>query len=256
MSARIINDGFSDVYLYRAIGVSGFPNDEFLITMQAKLFLDTGSYQTYMAGASTSFGGGNEYWTAADFNSPHRRSIGSDGSDTVHGSATPTPPGIWARMAFQRLNTGGGNHEQRWWIWDINGDNEVEVLRTDSNNLVYEAAARLSFGSVPYTTNEGVNGWLRCLKAFSAPKTKAIALAESAHGGIATADGASDVWGRWPLISSGVDVSGNGRDLSIELNGAAATELTFDGAPDPQFQGIRTMDRIRRPALFAPGIAR
>ena len=255
MGAVITNDGFSDVYLYYAIGAAGFATDEFLLTCQVKLRVDLASYQTYFAAAPTTYTGGNDYFTAADFNSPHRRSIGSDGGDTVHASAAPVAQ-KWYRMAFQRLNTGGGNHEQRWWIWDLDGTNEVEVLRSDVDGLSFTATTRLCLGSVPYTTNEGCDATFRCWKAWTGPRTKAAALAETASGMIETADGLTNLWGQWPLISSGVDISGNGRDLTIELNGSAASWLVFDGEPDPATPGIRGASRIRRPNIFAPGLAR
>ena len=256
MSARIINDGFSNVYLYNAIGASGLASSEFLVTCQMKLFQDLASYETPMVGASTgTFSGGNDYWTAAVFNSPHRLSIGSDGGDTTHASAGPPPPGTWVRMAFQRISSGGSNRDQRWWMWDLDGTNEREVLRADTTGLAYDAAARLCFGAPPYTTNEGIDGWMRCIKVWEIPRTKAEALAESRSGIIETGDGNTSLWGRWPCISDGNDVSGNGRHLSIELNGSSATWLTFDGQPDPSDSG-RSPNRIIRPRLFAPGRAR
>ena len=157
MSARIINDGFSDVYLYNAVGVGGFPNSEFSMTWRVKATTDRNDYQTYVCVASTTYGGGNEYWTAADFNVPNVPHIGSDGSDTLLTRYGSPAPGVWKRMAFQRLDVGGGTREQRWWP-DLDKSTTLYVQRDDINSIVYEAAARFCIGNVPYTTNEGVTG--------------------------------------------------------------------------------------------------
>ena len=257
MSAVITNDGFSDVYLYYAIGAAGMASSEFLITMQACLRTDFASYHTYMSAAPTTYSGGSDYWTAADFNTPHRRSIGSDGTDTVHASAAPLAY-KWFRMAFQRVSAGGTTRDHYFWIWDMDGTNEVEVkkLVTDTDGLTYQASTRLTFGAPPYTTNEGVDGWIRCVKAWEIPRTKAEALAESASGYIETGNGTTSLWGQYPLRSDGNDISGNARHLSIELNAQPASSLVFDGEPDPAHGGGKNVTRTRRPAIFAPGIAR
>lgn len=246
MGARIVNDSFSDTYLYYVVGVSGFPNDEFSITWRFKTATDRNDYATYMCVASLIYGGGNEYWTAADFNTPNVPHIGSDGSDTLLTSYGSPAPGVWKRMAFQRLNVGGGVHEQRWWP-DLDKSTALYVQRDDSNGIAYEAAARFCIGAVPYTTNEGVDGTMADVKVWSIPKNIADLDQESTSGELVLPNGSTSLWGRWPLVSDGNDVSGNGRHLTTEISNGS---LTFDGIAGPGFAVVRTPELSQFPKYF------
>ena len=245
MGARIVNDDFSDTYLYNAVGVNGFPNDEFSITWRVKVAVDRADYMTYMCVASTTFGGGNEYWTAADFNSPNVPHIGSDGSDTLLSTQGSPSPGVWKRMAFQRLSTGGANREQRWWP-DLDKGQSLFVQRNDADDIVYEAAARFCIGNVPYTTNEGVDGTFADVKVWSIPKTIADLDQESTSGQIVLPNGGTSLWAQYPLVSDGNDISGNARHLTSEVSGGS---ITFDGIAGPGFAVIPVMNKSKFPRI-------
>lgn len=245
MGARIVNNDFSDTYLYYAVGVNGFPNTQFSMTWRVRLETIRASYQCYTCVASTTFGGGNEYWTASDFNTPAVPSIGSDDGHTLHASAKV--PGLqqWRRMAFQRLDVGDGTYEQRWWFDLDNGENYV-VQRNNINGIVYEASARFCLGNVPYTTNEGCDCTLQDVKVWSIPKTIADLSQESVSGQIVLPNGTTNLWGQWPLRSDGNDISGNGRHLSSAVSGGS---ISYDGVLGPGFAVVRTMDLSKFPPM-------
>ena len=245
MGARIVNDGFSDTYLYYAVGVSGFPNAEFSMTWRFKAATDRNDYQCYTCVASTTFGGGNEYWTASDFNSPNSPHIGSDGNDTLNEAYGSPTPGVWKRMAFQRLDLGGGATQQRWWF-DLDKGKNLYVTRNpnDTNGISYEAAARFCLGNVPYTTNEGVDGTIADVKVWSIPKNIDDLDQESTSGQIVLPNGTTSLWGQWPLVSNGNDISGNGRHLTTEVSGGS---LSFDGVAGPGFAVVGNMRAVLPP---------
>lgn len=244
MGARIVNDGFSDTYLYYAVGTSGFPNTEFSATWRFKAATDRNDYATYVCVASPTYSGGNEYWTAADFNAPNVPHIGSDGSDTLLESYGSPNPGVWKRMAFQRLDLGGGTIQQRWWP-DLDKGKHVYVTRNDTNGIAYEAAARFCLGAVPYTTNEGVDGTLADVKVWSAPKNIDDLDQESASGQLVLPNGATNLWGQWPLVNDGNDISGNARHLTTVISNGS---LTFDGLSGPGFAVVTAMGRAVFPS--------
>lgn len=238
MGARIVNDDFSDTYLYYAVGVNGFPNAEFSMTWRFKAATDRADYQCYACVASTIFGGGNEYWTASDFNTPNCPHIGSDGSDTLNEAYGSPLPGVWKRMAFQRLDLGGGTTQQRWWP-DLDKSTDLYVTRNDTNGIVYEAAARFCIGNVPYTTNEGCDGTFADVKVWSIPKNITDLNLESVSGQLVLSNGGTSLWGQWPLVSDGNDISGNARHLTSEVSGGS---ITFDGVGGPGFAVVTSME--------------
>lgn len=245
MGARIVNDGFSDTYLYYAVGVNGFPNTEFSMTWRVKAATHLNDYQTYACVASTTFSGGNEYWTAADFNTPSVTHIGSDGSGSLLLTQGSPSPGVWKRMAFQRLDAGGGTIEQRWWP-DLDKGQSLFIQRNDTDGIVYEAAARFCIGSVPYTTHEGVDGTFADVKVWSIPKTIADLDQESTSGQIVLSNGGTSLWAQYPLVSDGNDISGNARHLTSEVSGGS---ITFDGLPGPGFAVISKMNKSKFPRI-------
>lgn len=263
MSARIINDGFSDVHLYYVVGTSDFPAPEFSLTWQSYISVlraASGEYQTHCGVASLTFGGGNEYWVAFDGAAGVNVNfaIGSDGNDSYAGVAQVA--GRWYRQAFRHLDIGGGTIRYEFY-YDLDGGLGNVVTRNNTDGIAYASDARFFIGNVPYTTNEGVDGLFRSFKVWSDAKSTDVLLAESRSGYPETPQGATSLWAQWPLRFNGLDISGNNRHLTSELQGAAGSPapsswLTFDGAADPAHSGIRTMDRIRRPAIFSPGLAR
>lgn len=254
MSVVIVNDSGSQTYLGRTVGVSEFPSDEFALTWQTfhTAIRPVPAYHTDLAVAGSSgFIGGNEYFTAAggDGATHLRYHLGQDAADTFHASLSRTA-GVWYRCAFQRLKN-GAIWESRYWF-DLDGGQSLSIQAPDdSGQYVWAADTTLCFGSVPYINNEGITAYMRRLKAWSIPRTINELDMESRNGYINTPGGTTSLWGQWPCIQDGRDISGNNRTLTPSIFGGS---LTFDKI-DADAVGT-SPNRIIRPRLFAPGRAR
>lgn len=254
MSVVLVNDSGSQTYLGRVVGTSEFPTNEFALTWHVRqTSLRAAAYGSYCVVARTSgFIGGNEYFTAADGDGATHRHwhLGQDGGDTDHATLSPVV-GVWYRQAFQRLKN-GAIWESRFWFDLDGGQSLVLQAPDDATEYVWSSDNALCFGSVPYIYNEGITGSMRCMKAWSIPRTIDELDTESRSSVINTAGGTTGLWGRWPCVWDGQDLSGNARTLTPSISGGS---LTFDGQDFDHPSG-RTPTRILRPRLFAPGRAR
>lgn len=208
-----------------------FPTDELTVTWQMYLTTNRASaFQTQVAVGPTTFTGASDYFAAFDGNGAisNNFGIGSDGSDTYHGSIGPVA-GAWFRQAFRRRFVSANNWEQLFYL-DL-GAGVATVSRADTSALALAAAAVLMFGCAPWATiTEFIDGKMRYLKLWSVALAEADLQAESANPGIVTSAGGSNLWGRWPCNYNGLDVSGNNRHLS-----AMVEPVIFE--PDPIIRG-------------------
>jgi hypothetical protein len=242
MGCVITNDPFSIAYLGRLVGTSQpvanqWPTNEWSLTWQMyKTSPDSGSsYGSYGVVAPSDvegFSGGSDYFTAADGDGAgdHHFHLGQDGVDTFHPTMSPARD-RWYRQGFTRTKVGA--------IWvskffiDLDaGVSAVIQAPDDADILALTSDARLSFGSTPYINNEGMNVIYRAIKAWNVAKSAATILLESQSGYIETEDGRIGLWGQWPCITAGTDISGNNRPLSGFVPAPGGT-VTFDGLPGP-----------------------
>lgn len=227
MSFIVANqDGGPQRNLSRVVG-TGFPTEEFTATWNIWFTVNRDNFQTYFSLGPTTWTGGDDYQVCFDGNGVASLNfgLGSHGGDTYHASAAPTT-GRWYRQAYRRRKIATNNYEQFFWI-DLEFGVD-KVSRAHLQALVWGAGNVLMYGSNAWSDGgEGINGKMRCLKIWSDAKSEADIQAESAVADIATAAGATNLWGRWPCVSDGNDVSGNGRHLS------SVGTVTFDGEPSP-----------------------
>lgn len=241
MAVRIFNDPNTDNGLRRVVGTD-YPTDEFSVTWQEFLLEDReDAFQTSVAYGPTVFNGSNNYVVFFDGSGgvAHNLAIGSDGSDTYHDTALPIV-GRWIRKAARRRSLGGGQWELLYYV-DLEAGTD-KVTRTDISAIVGAAGHELRFGAVPWTIAEGLNGKMRSIKMWSYSRTEADLIVESASEAIATANGLTSIYGIWPCVADGNDVSGQGRHLSTQ---GPASEVFFDGEEGPSGTAIGAIKRGR-----------
>ena len=243
MSFVVTNNAFSKCGLRRAVGASGFPNEDFTITWQIYLTADrTDAFQTYATVGPDTFDIQSNYWVCFDGNGAvaHTFALGSDATDTYHGSATPDL-GRWYRMAYRRRRRGANDHEQ-FFYFDLPDTGKV-ISKDDTDGLTYNTGTDLVFGYAPWVVNEGITGRMRCLKAFSSVLTPEQLVLESAYADVADHSLQDSLWGRWPCVSDGNDSSPNARHLSINET------VTFDNEVAPLWhvwRGGMSEETLRR----------
>ena len=239
---------------------STFSTGEFAVTWQQYLNVDRASeFQTYMQLGGEGFAGANDYLVCFDGNGAvsHNMALGSDGSDTY--GSTPPVVGSWVRMGFRRT-INGATWDNRFY-YDLPTVASV-ILRTHPGAVVLTATALWYFGATTWTLGEGGDMKFRAIKIFTSDIGETDLSAESATSNLVNPSLSGSLYGRYPLVRSLLDVSGNARHFSTGVTLAftgfagSAGDYTFDGLDPFGPQGKRAMDRIRRPALFAPGIAR
>jgi len=227
MSFTVHNSAFNQDALQRVVNTA-FPTEEFTLTWNIWFLSDrASSFQTYFSIGPTSFTGGNDYQVCFDGDGgvSNNFATGSGGSDTYHATVAPST-GRWYRQAYRRRKRAANDYEQFFWI-DL-GAGTDHISRDETNALTWASGHVLMFGSDPWTGGEeGIDGKMRCLKAWSDAKIESDIQAESAGAGILTGAGATNLWGRWPCVSDGNDVSGNARHLST------TGTVSFDGEASP-----------------------
>lgn len=225
--------GFDPNYLARQVGTD-FPTGEFTVMWHFFLVADRASqFQTYAACAKSSFAGDNEYIIFGFDGSggvSNNMAIGSQGNDTyaAAGDFPLLPPlGRWVRQAFVRRDVGGGDYDMDLYL-DLALKDKRKITRTWSGAggaFAVVADSRLTFGNTPYNNAEGIDGWMRCCKLWSRALSEADIITESQGGAIFTSS--TSLYGQWPMVSDGNDISGNARHLTT------AGTVSFDDAPDP-----------------------
>lgn len=219
-----LGGGTGNNNLFRVVDTT-FPTEEFSLTYQIFFGIDrAASFQTYFSIGPTVLGSGNDYQVTFDGDGAvsNNFAIGSGGTDTYHASVAPTT-GRWYQQAYRRRKRGVGDYEQFFYI-DL-GAGVDKISKDETNALTWATGHVLMFGSDPWVANgdEGIDGSMRALKAWSSSISEADLTSESAYSSIIVPANNGTLWGRWPCVSDGNDVSGNARHLSSEGT------VTFDG---------------------------
>jgi hypothetical protein len=254
-SIELNNHGFSQDGIERVVSnAREFPTESFTVTWAVyhEAVSATG-YKTYFCFCQTSFGGGDEY-TVAFATNPNvlghgQFGIGSQGSDTYSGGDEPAA-GRWYFQAYRVRKRATNDYEQLFY-YDLPDLAKVVSRDRTSNLTPINSTTRISFGTPPYTTNEGLDGWMANVKVFDFAVPTGSLHKESRSWMVMTANLESHLWGQWPMRHTGdiKDVSGHGRHLryptltnSLGVRGAPPglrwreplNEYAFDGpAPDP-----------------------
>lgn len=223
--------------MQRTVGTD-FPTGEQTFVWQVFLTQDrAASFQTYLGFAQTSFLGGSEYLIHAFDGSggvSNNFAIGSEGNDNYSPvDQYPLLPssivGRWVRMCFRRIDTGGGTYDMEFYPDLTVSDGHVTRVWTGGGGALAPASGAIfGFGAPPYTQEEGMVGRLRMGKGWSRLLTLADCKLE-AFGGENVVTSSSNIYGVWPFVSDGNDVSGQGRHLTNVQGGT----VVFDGVANP-----------------------
>lgn len=238
MAVRIVNlTGSTRFGLIRA--ASDFPASAYSVCFAVYYVADRANlFQSPFCVAFDNGGGFNasaRYLVMADGSGAfsHNFMMSNDGDDTYANGGTAGPgfapeAGRWYRMGLVLFDLGGGSKEHRFY-YDL-PDTAKVITRSVINQSAWDALTYLVFGSVPYTDFEGINGLMANVKVFDTVLTPAQLIEESATSALVNSGLSGNLWGRWPLVSDGNDVSGNGRHVSL-TSGATGSDVFFDGTP-------------------------
>lgn len=230
MAVRIINQAGASTRYGLARQSSDFPQLAFSVCLAMKLQLDRlNLFQSYTSLAydnGAGFDATKRYWVIADGSGgvTHNFMVSNDGDDTP-GTERPRY-GYWYRMGFVMVDLGGGSYEYRFY-YDLPDTSKV-ITRAITNLAAWDALTYFVLGSVPYTDFEGIDGWIANVKVFDVALTTAQLTAETVQSDLATASLSGNVWGRWPLVNDGNDISGNGRHVALR-GSPTSSDVFFDG---------------------------
>lgn len=258
------NDGFSQDGIQRTVSAAAqFPYENFTVTWAVYHDeVDPFGYKTYVCFCQTSFGGGDEYAVAFATN-PNvlghgQFGVGSQGNDTYSGGDEPAA-GRWYYMAFRVRKRGTNDYEQLFY-YDLPDLSKVVSRNRTAPITPIDSTTRLSFGTPPYTTNEGINGVLANAKVFDFAMPSGQMFREASTWQITSPELKRHIWGQWPMRHTGdlKDISGHGRHLAFTTltnavgnRGHAPGAVSwrewsgwwpFDGPANPPVEGCYLME--------------
>ena len=238
-AVTLFNDGFSQDRFSRTVSAAAqFPFEECTVLWSVYHYAVTDAqYKSYFSIAQTTFGGGNEYMIAfagATGSANLHFAIGSQGGDTFSTTDTPAA-GQWYYQGFRLRKRTTNDYEQLYFPTLPTLTNVISRDRTAAITPI-GGTTRLSFGAVPYTTNEGIEGSMANIWIFKGALPTAYMAKQVRSRELLNPEYAEKVWAHYLLDVANnqeklFDVSGNGRHLITQPNTLNAAIASFPNPP-------------------------